>query len=108
MCFVSGLLCTFLTVGLVAGLWQYQFPVTIVYDKLIPLLFSSVIFAYILGLLLFIKGGRAPVPALNPASIVRSRFYQFFVGREVNPFFGKINIKILLIRTSLNGMVNFD
>ncbi|KAK6631734.1 hypothetical protein RUM43_013798 [Polyplax serrata] len=102
----NGLLSTFLTVGIVAGLWHYKFPIIFVYDKIIPVLITSIILAYLLGFVLFIKGGYAPIPAWNPTSIVASRFHQFYAGREVNPFlFGKINAKVLLMRTCFNGML---
>lgn len=89
-----------------AGLWYYKFPVTIVYERLIPLLVSSSILAYVLGVVLFIKGGRAPVPGLNPHGIIGNKAYQFVVGREVNPiFFGRINVKVVLLRTCLIAVV---
>lgn len=105
--FFLGLLSTFLTVAGVAGLWYYKIPVTIVYEKLLPLLVSSAALGYLLSITLFIKGGRAPVPGLNPEGITGNRLHQFLVGREVNPIlFKRINVKTLLIRTLTNGTVS--
>lgn len=72
------------------------------------LMIASAIFGYGLSIILFIKGGRASVPSLNPESMGKNRLYQFFAGREINPLlFGKINVKTLLLRISFNGLVSF-
>lgn len=96
-----------LTIGLIAGLWYYKFPVTIIYEKLLPLIVASAGFGYLLGIILFIKGGRAPVPGLNPQAVTGNLLHQFLVGREINPvLFNKLNVKIWLVRIALNGIVS--
>lgn len=101
----NGLLSSVLTIAMVGGLWYYKFPVTIVYEKLLPLIVASGGLGYLLAIVLFIKGGRAPVPGLNPAAVSGNRLHQFVVGREVNPiFFNKLNVKIWIMRVAFNGL----
>lgn len=104
----SGLLSSILTIALIGGLWHYKFPVTIVYEKLIPLIVASAGFGYLLGIILFIKGGKAAVPGLNPKAVTGSLLHQLVVGREINPIlFGKLNVKVWIMRILCNGIVSF-
>ncbi|CAL7949897.1 unnamed protein product [Xylocopa violacea] len=59
----------------------------------------------ILSLLLFIKGGRAPVANLNIYGSTNSVIYNFWQGREINPRIGPIDFKIILFRTSMIAMI---
>jgi hypothetical protein len=105
----SGLLSTVVTVAILAFLTHFKFPVTVIADKYIQFFVSGLIYAYVLAVLLYIRGGRAHIMAQNPFGMTGSCIYDFWMGREVNPQIGPFDVKVGLYRTGVIGMVSdFD
>lgn len=74
-------------------------------NNIVQLSVSGWIVGTILALGLYIKAGKAPVINLNLYASTNSKIYNFWQGREINPRFGTLDIKLLLIRASLIGTV---
>ncbi|XP_018306413.1 delta(14)-sterol reductase isoform X1 [Mycetomoellerius zeteki] len=72
-------------------------------NNIVQLSVSGWIVGTILALGLYIKAGKAPVINLNLYASTNSKIYNFWQGREINPRFGTLDIKLLLIRASLIG-----
>ncbi|CAG2061075.1 unnamed protein product [Timema podura] len=94
----NGFLTTLVGVAVVVGLHYQGYPVTIVYDKYIQLIVSSLVFGYILAFILFFKGGRVPTYGNN-------HIYLFWMGRDVTPHFGPVAVKVLIFRIGVIGSV---
>lgn len=79
-----------------------QLPLTMVYDKLFPLMISSMIFSLVFSLFCYIKSRRAPVTALAAGGNTGNVLYDFFMGHELNPRIGPLDFKIFFsLRMSL-------
>lgn len=74
-------------------------------DNIVQLSVSGWLVGTFLALGLYIKAGKAPVANLNIYASTKSRIYNFWQGREINPRIGALDIKLLLIRASLIGTV---
>lgn len=106
---LSGLLSAIITVIILGVLRYFEFPVTIIADKYVQFLVTALVYAYLFAVLLYIRGGRAHLVAQNPFAMTGSVIYDFWMGREVNPWIGPFDVKICLIRTGIIGMVScFD
>lgn len=106
MYFLTGLLSAIVTVAILAVLKYFKFTVTIIADKYIQFFVTGLVYAYILALLLYIRGGRAHIVAQNPFAMTGSFIYDFWMGREVNPRIGPFDVKVGLYRTGIIGMVS--
>lgn len=71
----------------------------------VQLTISGWLVGTILALGLYVKAERAPIANLNIYASTNSKIYNFWQGKEVNPRFGILDIKLLLIRASLIGTV---
>ncbi|XP_021923962.1 delta(14)-sterol reductase isoform X2 [Zootermopsis nevadensis] len=101
----NGLLSAIVTVAILAVLKYFKFTVTIIADKYIQFFVTGLVYAYILALLLYIRGGRAHIVAQNPFAMTGSFIYDFWMGREVNPRIGPFDVKVGLYRTGIIGMI---
>ncbi|XP_029177423.1 delta(14)-sterol reductase [Nylanderia fulva] len=72
-------------------------------DNIVQLSVSGWLVGTFLALGLYIKAGKAPLANLNIYASTKSRIYNFWQGREINPRIGALDIKLLLIRASLIG-----
>jgi lamin-B receptor len=104
---LSGLLSAIVTVVILGVLRHFKYPVTIIVDKYVQFFVMGLIFAYVLAVLLYIRGGRAHIMAQNPFAVTGSRIYDFWMGREVNPRIGPFDVKVGLYRTGIIGMVSY-
>lgn len=74
-------------------------------DNIVQLSVSAWLVGTFLALGLYIKAGKAPLANLNIYASTKSKIYNFWQGREINPRIGALDIKLLLIRASLIGTV---
>nr|CAD7405820.1 unnamed protein product [Timema cristinae] len=97
----NGFLTALVALAVVGGLHYQDYPVTVVYDKYIQLIVSSLVLGFVLAIILFIKGGRVPINA----TLGKNHIYLFWMGREVTPHFGPVAIKVLIFRIGVIGSV---
>ncbi|XP_031784406.1 delta(14)-sterol reductase TM7SF2 [Nasonia vitripennis] len=71
--------------------------------KSLPMSVVGLGYGALLAVILYAKGGRAPVANLNMFGSTHNIIYDFWQGREVNPRVGPLDIKLLLFRTGLIG-----
>lgn len=101
-----GFLCSLLSVIIFAACIYKELEVTdLVIQNSVQFSISGWILGTILSLLLFVKGGKAPVANLNIHGSTNSVIYNFWQGREINPRIGPVDIKINLFRTSMITIV---
>ncbi|XP_033184519.1 lamin B receptor isoform X1 [Bombus vancouverensis nearcticus] len=99
---LNGFLCSLLSVIIFAACIYKELEVTdLVIQNSVQFSISGWILGTILSLLLFVKGGKAPVANLNIHGSTNSMIYNFWQGREINPRIGPVDIKINLFRTSM-------
>jgi hypothetical protein len=104
---LSGLLSGAITVVILGVLRHFEFPVTIIADKIVQFYVTGMVYGFALAVLLYIRGGRAPTMAQNPYAMTGSHIYDFWMGREVNPRIGPFNVKVGLLRVGVIGMVSY-
>lgn len=79
------------------------YKVTVFPDKDVSYVTACTIFGLILSIILFYKGRNPKYP--NPG--VRGELlYDFWVGREINPRFGSLDIKFALLQMSSAQVVS--
>ncbi|XP_069702526.1 delta(14)-sterol reductase TM7SF2 isoform X2 [Periplaneta americana] len=101
----NGFLNTFITLAIFALLKYFEFPVTMIVDKYVQFFVTGLIFAYVLAVLLYVRGGRTHFMAQNAYAVTGSHIYDFWMGREVNPQIGPFDIKSSLVRTGVIGLI---
>ncbi|XP_077536848.1 delta(14)-sterol reductase TM7SF2-like isoform X2 [Haemaphysalis longicornis] len=77
------------TVGAFGALTYYGFPVTIPYRYSLQLLVTTLVFALVLSLALFVKGRWAPWEHIYPPGNSGNWLNDFVEGRELSPRVGK-------------------
>lgn len=105
--FIAGFFAAVTTLLILAGLYFFQYPIDIVYQKFVPLCFTAIAFGQILSFILYLAGGRAPVSTLNPDGNSGSLLVDFLNGRQIAPTWwkGKINVKFIVHRIALIALV---
>nr|XP_033324169.1 delta(14)-sterol reductase TM7SF2 [Megalopta genalis] len=73
----------------------------LIIDNYIQFSISGWLLGVILSVLLFIKGGKAPIASLNIHGSTNSRIYNFWQGREINPRIGPLDVKMTIFRTAM-------
>lgn len=101
----NGLLSAIITVTIFGVLRSFEYPVTIIADKYVQFLVTGLVYAYLLAVLLYVRGGRAHLMAQNPFAMTGSLIYDFWMGREVNPRIGPFDVKVCLLRIGMIGMI---
>ncbi|XP_073989823.1 delta(14)-sterol reductase LBR-like isoform X2 [Rhodnius prolixus] len=90
-----------LTVSFLAALkYFFSFPVVKLLDKSMPFLISSIIFALVLTIFLYFFPNKEE-DNKNPYAQSGNVIYDLWMGRDINPKWGPVDIKISLIRCSL-------
>jgi len=74
-------------------------------NNIVQLSVSGWLVGTFLALGLYMKAEKAPVANLNIYASTKSKIYNFWQGREINPRIDALDIKLLLIRASLIGTV---
>jgi len=103
---LSGFYNALATLAVLGGLYYYGFNVTAVLSKSIALLTSAVVLALVLSVALFVKGGRAKTGRNLHAD--GNKVYDFFIGREIQPTLGPINLKAFFHRMEFVGILLLD
>lgn len=83
-----------------------KYPLIRVFDKQLQLTVAAILFGLVVAIVLYVRARNAPVAALNPHGNTGSFFYDFMMGRELNPRFGRLDVKFLLLRSSLIATVS--
>ncbi|BFZ07727.1 hypothetical protein BsWGS_10766 [Bradybaena similaris] len=87
----------------------FQCPVTKVIDRFIPLMTSAIIFSFILSIFLYVKSRYVSPSKLAPGGNTGNIIYDFFIGRELNPRIGPLDLKFFCeMRPGLIGWVVLD
>lgn len=103
---LNGFLCCLLSlIAFAAGIYNEFEIADFIIDNYVQFSISGWLIGAILSLLLFIKGGKAPIANLNIHGSTKSTIYNFWQGREINPRIGRVDIKINLFRTSMIAII---
>jgi hypothetical protein len=102
---ISGFLNLVLTSCALYLLKYLEYDITDVIDKTIPLLVAAIGNAIFISVALYIKGYKESEKT-NIFGNTGNVIYDFFVGREVNPRVGPLDIKLTLIKSSLISAVS--
>lgn len=95
----NAMLTLILSLATYAALVYWRYPVTIVYDKMLPIAAFSCLLSFVLNVLLHVKSYAAPDDELNPSAKTGNFIYDFFMGRELHPRIGKyFQFKLLIYR----------
>ncbi|XP_031825484.1 lamin B receptor isoform X2 [Nomia melanderi] len=103
---LNGFLCAILSLLVFIVCVYTELGVTdLIINNYIQFSISGWLIGVILSILLFVKGGKAPVPNLNIQGSTNSRIYNFWQGREINPRIGSADIKICIFRSAMIAMM---
>ncbi|XP_071784802.1 delta(14)-sterol reductase TM7SF2-like [Asterias amurensis] len=106
---MNGFMAFVVSVTSFGALLFFKYPVTILYDKFLPFMTSSIIVSVILSILVYIKARTAPNHALATGGNSGNIIYDFFIGHELNPRLGSFDIKVFCeLRPGLIGWVMID
>lgn len=89
----NGLFALVVTCATFGGMIYYKCPVTLIVDKILPLMTASALFSLSLSILLYIKARCGPNSALAAGGNSGNFFYDFFMGHELNPRLGSLDLK---------------
>jgi len=102
---INGIHAFLLTHILFAVAWYFDVPVTFVYDNYLAMATISIVFSVILSIYLYKKSfndGAVLADGGNTGNTV----YDFFIGRELNPRIGMLDLKVFCeMRPGLIGWV---
>ncbi|XP_076638714.1 lamin B receptor [Colletes latitarsis] len=103
---LNGFLCALLSliIFIICIYKEFEFSDFII-QNYVQLSISGWVIGVILSLLLFVKGGKAPVANLNIHGSTNSVIYNFWQGREINPRIGSLDVKINIFRTAMIAMI---
>ncbi|XP_014785587.1 delta(14)-sterol reductase TM7SF2 isoform X1 [Octopus bimaculoides] len=91
------------------GLALYlELPITFVYDKLFSIVITSAILAFILSIVFYIKSRYASPTAIAASGNTGNVIHDFFMGHELNPRIGPLDMKILNFRMSFLTWLMMD
>ncbi|XP_017877864.1 delta(14)-sterol reductase isoform X2 [Ceratina calcarata] len=103
---LNGFVCCLLSIIVFVACTYKEFKIAdFIINNYVQFSVSGWIIGVILSLLLFIKGGKAPIANLNIHGSTKSVIYNFWQGREINPRMGQVDFKINLFRTSMIATV---
>nr|AIJ01350.1 lamin 2b receptor [Patiria miniata]AIK20547.1 lamin B receptor 2 [Patiria miniata] len=106
---LNGFFAFIVSLILFGGLVYKKYPVTVVYDKFLPLLTAAMIFSLLLSVFLYVKARKASGHALAPSGNSGNVVYDFFMGHELNPRIGSFDFKFFCeLRPGLIGWVLLD
>lgn len=100
-----------LLVSLVAvlGAVYLKCPVTKVVDKFFKLMTAATVFSFTLSICLYVKSRLVPASKLAAGGNSGNPIYDFFMGRELNPRIGPLDLKFFCeLRPGLIGWVILD
>lgn len=83
-------------------------PVTKLSQKVTPLLTAGILTFFILSLILYAKAMTLRPRDRNPSGQTASTFYNWFIGAELHPRFGFLDLKLVLFRSAVIGWMIFN
>uniref|UniRef100_A0A0B7B1M0 Delta(14)-sterol reductase n=2 Tax=Arion vulgaris TaxID=1028688 RepID=A0A0B7B1M0_9EUPU len=87
----------------------FQCPVTKVIDKFFKLMTTAILFSFVLSIFLYVKSRYSNKSSLAPGGNTGNIIYDFFIGRELNPRIGPLDLKFFCeLRPGLIGWVVLD
>ncbi|XP_071485051.1 delta(14)-sterol reductase TM7SF2-like [Diadema antillarum] len=89
----NGLFALVVTFASFGAMVYYKCGVEFIVDKFLPLMTAAVLFSFLFSLVLYIKARRAPNTALAPGGNSGNVIYDFFIGHELNPRVGSLDLK---------------
>lgn len=89
----NGFICLCLSVSAFMVAIHYELPIEHVYNKLFQIMVTSLIFSYLMSLLLYIRSLNLPSSKLAPSGSTGYIIYDFFMGHELNPKIGNLDLK---------------
>ncbi|GAB1609699.1 delta(14)-sterol reductase-like [Argonauta hians] len=102
----NGYLSLLISIGAFLGAVHLGFHVSVIYDKFFQMMIFSIIFSYVCSVLLYVKSWKATPSKLSPGGNSGHLFYDFFIGRELNPRIGSFDLKFFCeMRPGLIGWV---
>ncbi|BFZ12045.1 hypothetical protein BsWGS_15084 [Bradybaena similaris] len=105
----NGILAVSVSLLLLGAAVYFQPAVTKVTEKFIGLMAAGIIFSFTLSACLFIKATFVGKRKLAPGGCTGNIVYDFFVGRELNPRIGMLDLKFFLqLRPGLIGWIALD
>ncbi|KAI0209040.1 Delta(14)-sterol reductase LBR [Lamellibrachia satsuma] len=105
----NALFALMLSVAGFATLLFLGFPITYVYHKYLQLITTAVVFAFLLSVLLYAHSFYVAAKCLAVGGNSGYLPYDFFMGRELNPRLGRLDLKFLCeLRPGLIGWVLLD
>lgn len=105
----NGFTAMVITIIMFAILVLLGFPVTYVYEKFLALATSSIIFSMVLSIFLYLRSLTVPKEQLAQGGNSGIFIYDFFIGRELNPRIGPVDLKFFCeLRPGLIGWVMLD
>uniref|UniRef100_UPI00398EAC15 delta(14)-sterol reductase LBR-like isoform X2 n=1 Tax=Pristiophorus japonicus TaxID=55135 RepID=UPI00398EAC15 len=106
---INGFYAFLITVVVLGGLWFFDLvDVTIGHDKCLQLAFSGILVSLFLSIVWFLKSFTIPKEQLMNYRKKRNFVQEFCMGRELNPKFGKLNIKFFsMLRIAFIGWALF-
>lgn len=85
---------------------HFKVSVSLVYNKLFEMAVAAITFSLLLSVLLYLRARKAPAAALSEAGSSGNVIYDFFMGRELNPRCGPVDIKFFCeLRPGMIGWV---
>ncbi|XP_039260378.2 delta(14)-sterol reductase TM7SF2-like [Styela clava] len=103
---ISAFYTLLLTILGYSALLYFRYPVTIIYDKLLPIATTSIVFCYVFNILIHFKSYFASESELNPRANTGCTIYDVFMGRELHPRFGRYyQLKLLVYRPGVTAWI---
>lgn len=104
---ISAFYTLFLSVLGYSGLVYLKYPMTIIYDKTLPIAATSIVLCYVFNILIHIKSYFVSTESeLNPRANTGCTIYDMFMGRELHPRFGRYyQLKLLVYRPGVTSWI---
>lgn len=94
----NGFLNLFLTLAILGGLIYAGIPVSIIHDKFFQMTVSGTVFAFIVSCYAFIRSRKLKPEEKFEHGNTGCTMYDFFVGRELHPRLGPVDLKFFIMR----------
>ncbi|PIK61428.1 putative delta(14)-sterol reductase isoform X2 [Apostichopus japonicus] len=87
----------------------YEMPFDVVIKKYLAVITTCMVLSIVMSIALYIKAKRAPSSELAPSGNSGNFFYDFFMGHELNPRIGMLDLKYFCeLRPGMIGWIIID
>ncbi|KAI0209038.1 Delta(14)-sterol reductase TM7SF2 [Lamellibrachia satsuma] len=103
----NGFLCLLVSMlALTAAMFILKWPVLCVTKKLAPIILTAIVITFLASIILYRSASSVEPTRLAPSATTDSWLYNFFIGRELNPRVGNLDLKMFaLLRLGLISWV---